>query len=218
MEVIRIAGYTEDEKVEIARKHLIPNTIKKHGLDPKEWSISDDGLLMLIRRYTREAGVRNLERELSNLSARRVKEIIIAKTEDVAVTAANLGDILGVAKFRYGEIDSEDQVGVVTGLAWTEVGGELPRSRAVMVPGKGKMTVTGNLKDVMKESISAARILCAVTGARFRHRAAPSKTVGTFTSTFRGRDAEGRSVRRHRDGNGDSCRSRLASRFVTTSP
>lgn len=156
MEVIRIAGYTEDEKVEIARKHLIPNTIKKHGLDPKEWAIGDDALLMLIRRYTREAGVRNLERELSNLSRKAVKEILISKSKKVTVTPKNLPDFLGVPKFRYGELESEDQVGVVTGLAWTEVGGELLTIEGVMMPGKGKMTVTGNLKDVMRESISAA--------------------------------------------------------------
>jgi ATP-dependent Lon protease len=156
MEVIRLAGYTEEEKSEIARRHLIPNALKKHGLSDKEWSINSDGLLEVIRRYTREAGVRNLERELSNLIRKAVKEIIISKVKSVQVTTANLGDFLGVAKFRYGEIDSEDQVGVVTGLAWTEVGGELLTIEGVMVPGKGKMTVTGNLKDVMKESISAA--------------------------------------------------------------
>jgi ATP-dependent Lon protease len=156
MEVIRIAGYTEDEKVEIARKHLIPNAIKKHGLDAKEWSIDDEALLMLIRRYTREAGVRNLERELSNLIRKAVKEIIISKSKTVTVAAANLPDFLGVPKFRYGEVEDKDMVGVATGLAWTEVGGELLTIEGVMMPGKGKMTVTGNLKEVMKESISAA--------------------------------------------------------------
>jgi ATP-dependent Lon protease len=156
MEVIRIAGYTEEEKTEIARRHLIPNTLKKHGLDGAEWSIADDALLELIRRYTREAGVRNLERELSNLVRKAVKEIIITKSKVVAVTLENLSVFLGVPKFRYGEVESEDQVGVVTGLAWTEVGGELLTIEGVMMPGKGKMTVTGNLKDVMKESISAA--------------------------------------------------------------
>ncbi len=156
MEVIRIAGYTEEEKVEIARKHLIPNALKKHGLDRKEWSIDDEALLMLVRRYTREAGVRNLERELSNLIRKAVKEILITKTKVVAVNTDTLQVFLGPPKFRYGEIDAEDQVGVVTGLAWTEVGGELLTIEGVMMPGKGKMTVTGNLKDVMKESISAA--------------------------------------------------------------
>ncbi|MGA0595296.1 endopeptidase La [Enterovirga sp. CN4-39] len=156
MEVIRIAGYTEEEKSEIARRHLIPTALKKHGLTEKDWSITDDGLLELVRRYTREAGVRNLEREISNLVRKAVKEIVLTKVKTIEVTAANLGDFLGVAKFRYGEIESEDQVGVVTGLAWTEVGGELLTIEGIMVPGKGKMTVTGNLKDVMKESISAA--------------------------------------------------------------
>jgi ATP-dependent Lon protease len=156
MEVIRIAGYTEEEKVEIARKHLIPNALKKHGLDAKEWTIDDAGLLMLAQRYTREAGVRNLERELANLIRKAVKEILISKVKTVAVTEANVPDYLGPPKFRYGEVEAEDMVGVVTGLAWTEVGGELLTIEGVYMPGKGKMTVTGNLKEVMKESISAA--------------------------------------------------------------
>ena len=156
MEVIRIAGYTEEEKLQIARKHLIPGAVKKHGLTAKEWEIDDSGVLMLIRRYTREAGVRNLEREISNLIRKAVKEILITKVKAVAVTEENLPVFLGAPKFRYGEIDEEDQVGVVTGLAWTEVGGELLTIEGVMMPGKGKMTVTGNLRDVMKESISAA--------------------------------------------------------------
>jgi ATP-dependent Lon protease len=156
MEIIRIAGYTEDEKVEIARKHLIPHAIVKHGLGANEWSIDDEALLTMIRRYTREAGVRNLERELSTLIRKAVKELTIKKTESVQVTAKSLSDYLGVPKYRYGEIEDEDQVGVVTGLAWTDVGGELLTIEAAMMPGKGKMTVTGNLRDVMKESISAA--------------------------------------------------------------
>src|ERR1700731_4485537 len=156
MEIIRIAGYTENEKVEIARKHLIPNAISKHGLDSKEWSIDDDALLLMIRRYTREAGVRNLERELSTLARKAVKDLMISKKKSVKVTEANLSDYLGVPKHRYGEIEAEDQVGVVTGLAWTDVGGELLTIEAAVRPGKGKMTVTGNLRDVMKESISAA--------------------------------------------------------------
>ncbi len=156
MEIIRIAGYTEDEKVEIARKHLIPHAIVKHGLDPKEWSIDDDALLTMIRRYTREAGVRNLERELSTLIRKAVKELTITKKKSVKVTDKILGDYLGVPKYRYGEVEEQDQVGVVTGLAWTDVGGELLTIEAAMMPGKGKMTVTGNLRDVMKESISAA--------------------------------------------------------------
>ncbi|MGJ3261978.1 MAG: endopeptidase La [Salinarimonas sp.] len=156
METIRIAGYTEDEKAEIARRHLIPNAIKKHGLKSEEWAIDDGGLLLLVRRYTREAGVRNLEREISNLVRKAVKQILMTDTKHVVVTEDNLGDYLGAPKYRYGEVEAEDMVGVVTGLAWTEVGGELLTIEGVMMPGKGKMTVTGNLRDVMKESISAA--------------------------------------------------------------
>src|SRR5436853_1606166 len=156
MEIIRIAGYTEPEKVEIARKHLIPHSLAKHGLSPEEWSIDDDALLLLIRRYTREAGVRNLERELSTFIRKAVKELILSKTKSVTVEAKNLGDYIGVPKFRYGELEEEDLIGVVTGLAWTDFGGELLTIEGVMMPGKGRMTVTGNLRDVMKESISAA--------------------------------------------------------------
>ena len=156
MEIIRIAGYTENEKVEISRKHLIPNAVSKHGLESKEFSIDDDALLLLIRRYTREAGVRNLERELSTLARKAVKELMISKKKSVKVTEKTLEELLGVPKYRFGEIESEPQVGIVTGLAWTDVGGELLTIEGVMMPGKGKMTVTGNLRDVMKESISAA--------------------------------------------------------------
>jgi ATP-dependent Lon protease len=156
MEIIRIAGYTEDEKVEIARKHLIPHAITKHGLDSKEWAIDDEALLTIILRYTREAGVRNLERELSTLIRKAVKELIMSKKKSVKVEANNLADYLGVPKYRYGEVEDKDQIGIVTGLAWTDVGGELLTIEAAMMPGKGRMTVTGNLRDVMKESISAA--------------------------------------------------------------
>jgi ATP-dependent Lon protease len=156
MEVIRIAGYTEDEKTEIARRHLIPNAIKKHGLESKEWAIDDDALQTLVRRYTREAGVRNLERELSNTVRKAVKDIVLEKRKTVAINTPLLEEYLGPPRYRYGMAETEDQVGVVTGLAWTEVGGELLTIEGVMMPGKGKMTVTGNLKDVMKESISAA--------------------------------------------------------------
>jgi len=156
MEIIRIAGYTETEKVEIARKHLIPSAVAKHGLDSKEFSIDDDALLLMIRRYTREAGVRNLERELSTLARKAVKELMLSKKKSVRVTERTIEEFLGVPKYRFGEIESDDQVGVVTGLAWTDVGGELLTIEGVMMPGKGRMTVTGNLRDVMKESISAA--------------------------------------------------------------
>ncbi|MEJ8574664.1 endopeptidase La [Microbaculum marinum] len=156
MEIIRIAGYTEDEKVEIARRHLLPKAIREHGLKSKEFAIDDAALLTVIRLYTREAGVRNLERELATLARKVVKELIVTSKKDIRVTEANLGDFLGVPRYRFGEAEREDQVGVVTGLAWTEFGGELLTVEGVMMPGKGKMSVTGNLRDVMKESIQAA--------------------------------------------------------------
>jgi ATP-dependent Lon protease len=157
MEIIRIPGYTEDEKVEIAKRHLLPKQIKSHGLKEDEWKITDDGLRDLIRYYTREAGVRSLEREIANLARKAVKEIISKKTGSVVVTPENLGDYAGVRRFRFGEIEGEDQVGVVTGLAWTEVGGETLTIESVMLPGKGRFQATGKLGDVMKESIDAAR-------------------------------------------------------------
>ncbi|MET0597806.1 MAG: endopeptidase La [Mesorhizobium sp.] len=156
MEIIRIAGYTEDEKVEIAKRHLLPKAIRDHALQPKEFSVAEDAIRAIIQTYTREAGVRNLERELMKLGRKAVTEILRTKKKSVKITSANLADYLGVPRFRYGQVESDDQVGVVTGLAWTEVGGELLTIEGVMMPGKGRMTVTGNLKDVMKESISAA--------------------------------------------------------------
>ena len=156
MEIIRIAGYTEQEKLEIAKRHLIPAAVKKHGLTEKEFVLEDSALLLLVQRYTREAGVRSLEREISNLARKTVKQILTTDKKNVVVSADNVPDFLGVPRYRFGEAESEDQVGVVTGLAWTEVGGELLTIEGVMMPGKGKMTVTGNLRDVMKESISAA--------------------------------------------------------------
>jgi len=156
MEIIRIAGYTEDEKVEIAKRHLLPKAIREHALKDGEFSVSDDAIQMIIRTYTREAGVRSLERELMKLARKAVTEIVKTGIDRVEVTKANLDKYLGVQRYRFGEAEGEDQVGVVTGLAWTEVGGELLTIEGVMMPGKGKMTVTGNLRDVMKESISAA--------------------------------------------------------------
>ncbi|MFM6277218.1 MAG: S16 family serine protease, partial [Dolichospermum sp.] len=135
--------------MEIAKRHLIPEAVSKHGLTGKEWSIDDGALMYVIRRYTREAGVRNLSRELSNLARKAVKEILMSsgKTKAITVTLDNLPSYLGVPKYRFGATESEDQVGLVTGLAWTEVGGELLSIEGVMMPGRGKMTVTGNLKD-----------------------------------------------------------------------
>jgi ATP-dependent Lon protease len=156
MEIIRLPGYTEDEKVEIAKRHLIPKQIKAHGLKKGEWSISDDALRDLCRYYTREAGVRNLEREVANLTRKAIKDILMKKGDRVAVTRRNLEKYAGVRRFRFGETESEDLVGVTTGLAWTEVGGELLTIEAVTLPGKGRVTATGKLGDVMKESVQAA--------------------------------------------------------------
>jgi ATP-dependent Lon protease len=156
MEIIRIPGYTEDEKVEIAKRHLIAKQGEAHSLKPGEWSISDEGLRDLIRYYTREAGVRNLEREIANLARKAVKEIVTKKVKKVAYTAKNIEKSAGVRKFRFGDLEDEDMVGVVTGLAWTEVGGEILTIESVMVPGKGNVKHTGKLGDVMQESVSAA--------------------------------------------------------------
>ena len=156
MEIIRIAGYTEDEKIEIAKRHLMPKALANHGLTEKEFVVGDDAFRAIVQLYTREAGVRALERELMTLARKSVTEIIKTKAKSVTIHAENISAYLGVPKYRFGSAETEDQVGVVTGLAWTEVGGELLTVEGVMMPGKGKMTVTGNLKDVMKESISAA--------------------------------------------------------------
>jgi ATP-dependent Lon protease len=157
MEIIRIAGYTEDEKAEIARRHLVPKAMEHHALDKKEFEVTEEAIREIIQRYTREAGVRSLEREMNTLARKAVKDLMTAKKgKKIKVTPKVVEDYLGAPKFRFGEAEREDQVGVVTGLAWTEVGGELLTIEALMMPGKGKMTVTGNLRDVMKESISAA--------------------------------------------------------------
>ena len=157
MEVIRISGYTEDEKVEIAKQHLISKQIKSHGLKKGEWSISDDALRDLIRYYTREAGVRNLEREIANLTRKAVRHVLTKNAKSVRVTRRNLEKFAGVQRYRYGMVEEHDLVGVTTGLAWTEVGGELLSIEAVIMPGKGNVAHTGTLGDVMKESVQAAR-------------------------------------------------------------
>ncbi|NCF48919.1 MAG: endopeptidase La [Bacteroidetes bacterium] len=156
MEIIRLSGYTEDEKVEIALRHLLDRQIKDHGLRDGEWSISEDAIRSIIRLYTREAGVRNLEREIAKIARKTVTKIVSGEAKKIAVDADNIDEYLGVKRFRFGEIEEEDDVGVTTGLAWTEVGGELLRIEAVRVPGKGKVSATGKLGDVMKESIQAA--------------------------------------------------------------
>ena len=156
MEIIRLPGYTEDEKVEIAKRHLIPKQVEAHGLKESEWSVSDSALRSLIRYYTREAGVRNLEREIANLARKAIKQIVSGATEKVTITNRNVEKFAGVRKFRFGLAEDKDAVGVVTGLAWTEVGGELLSVEAVTLPGKGKVSATGKLGDVMKESVHAA--------------------------------------------------------------
>ena len=157
MEIISLAGYTEDEKREIARRHLIEKQVKNHGLKSGEFDLTDDALNEIIRRYTREAGVRNLEREIAKLARKAVTRIVKGDAQQVSVTEDNLDDFLGVKKYKYGLAEDEHQVGVVTGLAWTSVGGDLLSIEALKLPGKGRMKTTGKLGDVMKESIDAAR-------------------------------------------------------------
>ncbi len=158
MELIRISGYTEDEKVEIAKQYLVSKQVEANGLKPAEFTVSDDAIRDLVRYYTREAGVRSLEREIANLCRKAIKEILVKKIEKVAVTRRNLDKFAGVKKFRFGEAELEDAVGIVTGLAWTEVGGELLQIEAVSLAGKGRVTMTGKLGDVMKESVQAAEM------------------------------------------------------------
>jgi ATP-dependent Lon protease len=156
MEIISLSGYTEDEKAGIARMHLVEKQEKGHGLRKGEFELTDEGLRDIVRYYTREAGVRNLEREIAKLCRKAVTEIVKGKATKVVVTAENLEEFLGVRRFKYGLAELTDQVGVVTGLAWTEVGGDLLQIEALRLPGKGRMKTTGTLGDVMKESIDAA--------------------------------------------------------------
>ncbi|ODP97030.1 MULTISPECIES: endopeptidase La [Salinivibrio] len=157
MEVIRLSGYTEDEKLNIAKRHLIDKQVKRNGLKPHEITIEDSAIIGIIRYYTREAGVRNLEREISKLCRKTVKEILLDKDlKAVTVTADNLKDYLGVRRFDYGKADEQNRIGQVTGLAWTEVGGDLLTIETESMPGKGKLTHTGSLGDVMQESVQAA--------------------------------------------------------------
>lgn len=157
MEVIRISGYTEDEKMEIAKKYLVPKQIKENGLKAGEWIVSDEALKDIIRYYTRESGVRSLEREISKLARKGVKEIVTKTKDTIKIDEKNLNDYLGIKKFKYGEIENKDGTGIVTGLAWTEVGGELLTIESVVMPGKGKMEITGKLGEVMQESVKAAK-------------------------------------------------------------
>ena len=167
MEIIRIPGYTEDEKVEIAKRHVLPKLTKDHGLKPTEFIVPEETIRDLIRYYTREAGVRSLERELGNLARKTVRDLARESLSAITIDAERLAKYAGVRKYRYGETDAEDQVGIITGLAYTDFGGDILTIEAVKMPGKGRMTVTGNLKDVMKESISAANSYVRSRSAQF---------------------------------------------------
>ena len=167
MEIIRIPGYTEDEKVEIAKRHVLPKLTKDHGLNAEEFVVPESTIRDLIRYYTREAGVRSLERELGNLARKTVRDLGREKVKSITVDEARLAKYSGVKKYRYGETDAEDQVGIITGLAYTEFGGDILTIEAVKMPGKGRMSITGNLKDVMKESISAANSFVRSRATRF---------------------------------------------------
>ena len=157
MEVIRIPGYTEDEKINIANKYLLPKQIKDNGVKEGELDIKDGTIKELIRSYTKESGVRNLEREISKIARKSVKKIVNNETSKVEVDEKNLKDFLGIKKFKFGELENENKVGIVTGLAWTEYGGEILKVETVNMPGKGKMSITGKLGDVMQESVKAAK-------------------------------------------------------------
>ena len=157
MEVIRIPGYTEDEKINIADKFLLPKQIKENGIKQGELDVADGTIKQIIRSYTREAGVRNLEREISKISRKVVKQVVNGEKQKVTVNDKNISDFLGIKKFKYGEVETEDKVGVVTGLAWTEFGGEILKIETVHMPGKGRMQITGKLGDVMQESVKAAK-------------------------------------------------------------
>ena len=157
LEVIRIPGYTEDEKVNIANNYLIPKQIKNNGLKDEEWNLDKSVMKEIIQNYTKEAGVRNLEREISKLARKTVKKIVTNEAKKFEITSKNLSDYLGVEKFKYDEIESDNKIGVATGLAWTEFGGEILKIESAMMPGKGRMQITGKLGDVMQESVKAAK-------------------------------------------------------------
>jgi len=157
MEVIRLAGYTEDEKINIANKYLLPKQVKDNGVKEKEMTLSEGIIKEIIQSYTKESGVRNLEREISKVARKVVKKVVSGEEKEVKINLKNLPDYLGIQKFKFGELESEDKIGVVTGLAWTEYGGEILKIETVIMPGKGRMQITGKLGDVMQESIKAAK-------------------------------------------------------------
>ena len=157
LEVIRIPGYTEDEKINIANKYLLPKQIKNNGVKEEEWNIAKGAMQEIIRSYTKESGVRNLEREISKIARKSIKKIVAGEGTNIGIDSSNLSDFLGVKKFKFGELENEDKVGVATGLAWTEYGGEILKIETVHMPGKGKMEITGKLGEVMQESVKAAK-------------------------------------------------------------
>jgi ATP-dependent Lon protease len=157
MEVIRLAGYTEDEKISIANKYLLPKQVKDNGVKQNEMKLDKDIIQEVIRSYTKESGVRNLEREISKLARKVVKKVVAGEQKEVEINNKNLSDFLGVAKYKFGELEAEDRIGIVTGLAWTEYGGEILKIETVTMPGKGRMQITGKLGDVMQESVKAAK-------------------------------------------------------------
>ena len=157
MEVIRIPGYTEDEKINIANKYLLPKQVKENGVKEGELDIADGTIKEIIRSYTRESGVRNLEREISKVTRKVVKKVVSGEVEKVQVNDKNVPDFLGIKKFKYGEVEDKNKTGIVIGLAWTEVGGEILKIETVNMPGKGRMQITGKLGDVMQESVKAAK-------------------------------------------------------------
>ena len=157
MEVIRIPGYTEDEKINIANKYLLPKQIKDNGVKEGEMKLADDTIKEIIRSYTRESGVRNLEREISKVTRKVVKKVVNNEEKSVEVNEKNIPDFLGIKKFKFGELEAKDKVGIVIGLAWTEFGGEILKVETVNMPGKGRMQITGKLGDVMQESVKAAK-------------------------------------------------------------
>ncbi len=167
MEIIRIPGYTEDEKVEIAKRHVLPNLMKEHGLTAEEFVVPEDAIRDLIRYHTREAGVRSLERELGNLARKVIRDLVRENVKSITIDGERVAKYAGVRKYHYGATDETDQVGIVTGLAWTEFGGDILTIEAIRMPGKGGMKVTGNLKDVMKESVSAANSYVKALAPRF---------------------------------------------------
>ena len=203
MEIIRLEGYTEDEKVEIAQRHLIAKQIEAHGLKNGEFELTEDGLRDLIRYYTREAGVRTLEREIARLARKTLRQILEKKVTSVTVTPENLGDFAGVRKFRHGMSEEEAQVGAVTGLAWTEVGGELLTIESVTTPGKGEIKTTGKLGEVMTESDRRGVQLRQGAGAGLWHQAVDLPAQEHPHPLARRRGAQGRAERRRRHGHLD---------------